>query len=80
MVAERFAMRKIKEVLRLAYECGVAGSRTIGESVGCSKSNVNNILRKAAAAGLRTWADVRLLSEAELGAKLYPPPVSPAGP
>jgi len=79
MVAERFAMRKIKEVLRLAYECGVAGSRTIGESVGCSKSNVNNILRKAAAAGLRTWADVRLLSEAELGAKLYPPPVSPAG-
>jgi transposase len=78
MVAERFAMRKIKEVLRLAYECGVEGSRTIGQSVDCSKSNVNNILNKATAAGLKEWTDVAALSEAELEAKLYPRPTSGA--
>lgn len=78
MVAERLAMRKIKEVLRLAYDCGVEGSRTIGRSVGCSKSNVNNILKKAAVAGLKSWADVTPLSEAELEAKLYPPAATPS--
>jgi len=79
MVAERLAVRKIKEVLRLAYECGVEGGRTIGLAVGCGKTTANDILRAARAAGLKNWGDVAPLSEGELEAKLYPPSTNAAG-
>ncbi|CAO0821077.1 hypothetical protein DFAR_200019 [Desulfarculales bacterium] len=48
MMAERFSMRKIKEVLRLKHEAG-CGNRDITKSCGIA---VSRYLRRATRAGL----------------------------
>jgi transposase len=71
-------MRKIKEVLRLKYVCGV-GEGEIAQSCQVSRSTVRNYLKSAEAAGL-TWSQVAELSEAELESRLFHWGNSPADP
>ena len=53
MPAERITMRKIREVLRLKYECKLT-NRKIAESVSIARSTVGDYVRRAEAAGL-SW-------------------------
>jgi hypothetical protein len=53
MPAERVSMRRVREILRLKYECG-ASSRAIAVAVETARSTVRLCLDRVAAAGL-TW-------------------------
>jgi len=68
-MSERHSMRKIREVLRLKYECGL-GHRAISASVGISKGSVSEYVQRAEREGLR-WEDARELSEAEVERRLF---------
>jgi len=63
-------MRKIKEVLRLKYDCGIS-EREIARSCQVSRSTVADYLRKATAAGIN-WTEASTLTEAELEKRLFP--------
>jgi transposase len=65
-------MRKIKEVMRLKYGCGVS-NRDIARSCGIARSTVAEYLRRVQGAGLR-WPLPEDLDEARLEALLFPPP------
>lgn len=67
-------MRKIREVLRLKWEAKLS-NRAISESGGIARSTVAEYLRRAEAAGL-SWPLPEGLSDAQLEAKLFPPPVA----
>lgn len=47
MLAERLPMRKIREVLRLKYACGVS-DRVISRSVGIGRTVIAEYVRRAA--------------------------------
>jgi transposase len=79
MSTERLAMRKIREVLRLKYSCGVNGSRAIAQAAKCSKTSVNEYLGMAAVAGIVSWSDVEPLTEVELEKLFYPQSKNPTG-
>ena len=76
MPAERLSMRKTREVLRLKWALGLSARQAAG-SAAVARSTVSECLRRAAAAGL-TWAQVETLSDAQLEARVYPPPPRPA--
>jgi transposase len=63
-------MRKIKEVLRLRYVCGLS-EREIARSCNITRSTAGNYLRRATVAGLN-WPLATELSEAELEGRLFP--------
>jgi hypothetical protein len=52
--AERLSMRKIREVLRLKFEVGLA-NRQIARSCAINHSTVADYLRRAQASGLGCW-------------------------
>ena len=62
-------MRKIREVLRLKYECELT-HRAISAACGLSKGSVSTYLQRARDAGV-TWASARELDDAALEAKLF---------
>jgi transposase len=62
-------MRKVREVLRLQYECGLR-QRAIAASCGIASGSVSDYLRRAERAGL-TWQVARDLSDAEVEARLF---------
>jgi hypothetical protein len=64
-------MRKIKEVLRLKFEVGLA-NRQIARSCAINHSTVADYLRRAQASGLGCWP-LPDLDETELETKLFPP-------
>jgi transposase len=68
--AERIAMRRIREVLRLKEECGLAYSQ-IARSLGISKGSIANYLSAAETAGL-TYQQAAALDDAALMARLHP--------
>ena len=70
MPNRRLSMRKIKEVLRLKYDCGVS-EREIARSCHVSRSTVADYIRRAAAARV-TWAGASVLAEGQLEACLFP--------
>lgn len=70
MPNKRLPMRKIKEVLRLKYVCGLS-EREIAQSCQVTRSTVGNSLRRAAAAKV-TWQMAEGLNETELQASLFP--------
>lgn len=72
MPQKRLSMRKINEVLRLKYACGLS-SRAIARSCGLARSTVGEYLRRAEEAGLR-WPLPDDLDDAQLEARLFPPP------
>jgi len=70
MPNKRLPMRKIKEILRLKYVCGLS-EREIARSCRVTRSTVGNYLRRAAAAKV-TWQVAEGLNETELQARLFP--------
>ena len=70
MTNRRLPMRKVKEVLRLKYDCGIS-EREIARSCQVSRSTVADYLMKAKAAGLG-WPEVASLTEGQLNERLFP--------
>ena len=77
MPNKRLPMRKIKEVLRLKFVCGLS-DREISESCKVGHVTVGNYLKRMAAAGL-DWADAASLNETELQVRLFPKSCLPPG-
>ena len=75
MAQERLTMRKIREVLRLKWECGLS-NRAIARSCSISHSTVGEYLRRAKEAGLG-WPLPTDLEEDMLFAFLFPKPSPP---
>ena len=71
MAAERVSMRRVREILRLRYECG-ASARAIAVAVGVARSTVQLCLTRVAAAGL-CWPLPPTLTDAALEAVLFAP-------
>ena len=63
-------MRKIKEVLRLKYDCGIS-EREIARSCGIARSTVADYLMKARAAGLG-WPEAAALTDTQIEGQLFP--------
>lgn len=63
-------MRKIKEILRLKWECGLS-SQKIAQSCGVARSTVGDYEIRARAAGL-SWPLPEALTEADLETRLFP--------
>ena len=70
MPKARLTMRKIKEILRLRWECDLSQSK-IAQSCGISRSTVSEYLNRAEVAGL-SWPLPKDLSEVDLEKQLYP--------
>lgn len=70
MAAERIAMHRIKELLRLKYECALSFER-IGRALKVSKGVVAKYVKAAETAGL-DWAQIRELDEDALERRLSP--------
>jgi transposase len=68
-------MRKIKEVLRLKWSCGLS-RRGIAKSCSVARSTVDEYVNRAASAGL-SWPLPESLDDAVLEQLLYPPSVTP---
>ena len=74
MANVRLTMRKIREVLRLHFECD-RNQREIADAVGASTTTVWHYLRRTRLAGLSWPLPPELLTDdAALEARLYPPP------
>jgi len=69
-------MRKIREVLRLKWECGLP-NRAIARSCSISHSTVGEYIQRATAAGL-SWPLPADLDEDTLFRRLFPAPSEPA--
>lgn len=70
MPNRRLSLRKIKEVLRLKYDCGIS-EREIARSCQVSRSTVADYLRRAAAAKLN-WTEASSLAQTQLEERLFP--------
>jgi len=77
MANTRLPMRKIKEVLRLKYHCGLS-RRQVAHSCQISRSTVADYLDRAEQAGIG-WPPPEGLSDQELEQRLFPPPPVIAG-
>ena len=71
MPAERLPMRKIREILRLRWGCGLS-ARQIARSLKIARSSVAEYLRRARAAGL-SWPLPGGLDETAIEQLLFPP-------
>ncbi|MDX1655918.1 MAG: IS21 family transposase [Candidatus Competibacteraceae bacterium] len=71
-------MRKIREILRLKWACGLS-ARQVARSCGVARSSVADCLRRAEAVGL-SWPLPESLDDAALERQLYPQPGSPVSP
>jgi transposase len=72
---KRLSMRKIKELLRLKFECDL-NTRQIATSLCIAVGSVHDYLARVRIAGLK-WPLPDSMSEQELEALLFPAPVSP---
>jgi transposase len=70
MANRRLPVRKIKEILRLKYTCGLS-KREIALSCNVARSTVADYLMRARAAGV-SWPDAAGLTEAQLEKRLFP--------
>ena len=71
------SMRKIREIMRLRFECECS-HRVIAQSIKVSMSTVSECLRRVKEANL-TWPLPDGLTDGELEAKLYHPPFKKVG-
>ena len=71
MAQKRLSMRKIRELLRLKYECR-RSHREIAASLGLAHSTVSEYLRRAAEAGV-SWPVPEEFDDERLEAALFPP-------
>lgn len=65
-------MRKVREVLRLKFECG-RSNRQIALSCRIGAGTVSEYLQRARASAV-SWEDAKRLSDAELEGRLFPQP------
>jgi len=72
MATERVTMPKAIEIVRLKWELGLS-NRAAARSAGVSASTVFNVVQRAKAAGIRSYAQARELGETALEAALYGP-------
>jgi len=77
MGQKRLSMRKIREVLRLKWGCGLS-NEAVARSCGISSSTVSEYVNRAKAAGIG-WPLPEGIDEAALLARLFPKPRRPAG-
>lgn len=70
MAQERLSMRKIKEVLRLKYDCGLS-NRQIAHSCQIARSTVTDYLWRAEQAGIG-WVEAKPMQDRELQERLFP--------
>jgi transposase len=70
MANRRLPVRKIKEVLRLKYDCNLS-DRQIARSCQVSRSTIADYIMKAKAAGL-SWPEAVELTDTQLEEKLFP--------
>ena len=75
MPRKRLSMRKIKELLRLKFECDL-NTREIATSLCIAVGSVHDYLARVRIAGLK-WPLPDSMSEQKLEALLFPAPVSP---
>ena len=68
MPSRRITIRRIKELLRLRYECGLSLER-VARAQNLSKGVVAKYVKRAAAAGI-VWDEMRELDETEFAARL----------
>jgi transposase len=76
MPRTRKPMRKIREVLRLKYGCGLT-NRQIATTQAMGRTTVAEYLHRATVAGLG-WPLPEGLSDADLERRLFPPPITMA--
>ncbi len=70
MANKRKTMRRIRQILRLAWESGL-GQRQIARSLSISPTTVGEYLRRATMGGL-SWPLAQELDDAQLEAQLFP--------
>ena len=70
MTQERLTMRKIREILRLKWECQLS-ERVVARSCNISRSTVGDYVRRAEVAGLK-WPLPENMSDHQLYELLYP--------
>jgi hypothetical protein len=70
MATERLSMPKAQEILRLKWELRLS-NRATARCARVSAGTVVNVVRRATAAGLRTYEQVKELGEEALEAALY---------
>lgn len=70
MAKPRLSMRKIKEVLRLSYQCSLS-ARQVALSANVSRSTVKDYLVRAERAGI-DWAVAERLTEEQIDERLFP--------
>jgi len=71
MPARRLSVKKIREVLRLLWSCGLS-ERQAGRGSGVGRSTAAEYRERAGAAGLSTFEEVEALGEEELELRLFP--------
>ena len=75
MANQRKSMRKIRQVLKLAFESDL-GQRQIARCLSMSPTTVGEYVRRAQSAGLG-WPLPESLNDAQLEARLFPPLTKP---
>lgn len=70
MLSRRITMRKVKEVLRLRYECRLS-LEAIARALSLSKGVVAKYIKLASQAGL-AWEEAQALDETALSTRLKP--------
>ena len=78
MPALRLPMRRLREILRLKYDCGLS-HRAIASACGVGAGTVSEYLQRARLAGL-TWPLPEDLDDAALEARFFPVTPEAAGP
>ena len=71
MPARRVNVRKIREILRLLWECGLS-QRQVAGCCAIGKTTVVDCAARAQRSGL-DWSTASALSDEELERRLYPP-------
>lgn len=69
MAQERISMRKIKEVFRLKYECGLS-DRQIAKSCNIARSTIGEYISRLKKTSLK-WEELNILSNEEIEQKLF---------
>lgn len=67
-------MRKTREILRLKWVLG-RSHREIANTLAVGVGTTSQVVARAKRAAITTWSDLEALSDEELEARMYPPPV-----
>ncbi len=74
MPTKQLSMRKTREILRLKWVLG-RSHREITNTLAVGLGTITQVVMRAERAKIMSWSDVEALSDEELDAKMYPPPV-----